>query len=189
MNPIDQALERVLVLRCQTGDARALEDLYRRYQRPLGYYLRRLLDDDEQAAADAQQEVWLTVYRRVRGLRAPEAFAVWLYRIAHSRAVNRLGRRRFEASSLDDPDVGAVAADDSTEADRFSPEDAADIHRALGALRPEHREVLVLRFMEDLSYEQIADVTGCNLGTVRSRLHYAKAALRRELEKSHARTH
>jgi RNA polymerase sigma-70 factor, ECF subfamily len=179
MNPIEQALERVLVLRCQAGDAGALEDLYRRYHRPLGYYLRRLLDD-EQAAEDAQQEVWLTVYRRVRGLRAPEAFAVWLYRIAHSRAVNRLGRWRFEALSLGDPDVAAVEGEFDAD-EPFSPEDAADIHRALGRLRPEHREVLVLRFMEDLAYEQIAAVTGCNLGTVRSRLHYAKAALRREL--------
>lgn len=188
MNPIDQALERVLVLKCQMGDTRALEDLYRRYHHPLGYYLRRLLDDDA-AAEDAQQEVWLTVYRRIRGLRAPEAFAVWLYRIAHSRAVNRLARRRHDVS-IDDAESGAAdVADESDAANEFSPEDAADIHRALGKLRPEHREVLVLRFMEDLAYEQIAEVTGCNLGTVRSRLHYAKLALRRELEKRRQETH
>ena len=59
------------------------------------------------------------------------------------------------------------------------------MHRCLEALRPEHREVLLLRFLEEMSYESIAEVVGCSVGTVRSRLHYAKAALRREMERDH----
>ena len=65
----------------------------------------------------------------------------------------------------------------------FSPEDAARIHAALDRLAAEHREVLVLRFLEEMTYDQIARVVGCQLGTVRSRLHYAKQALRRAIEK------
>jgi RNA polymerase sigma-70 factor (ECF subfamily) len=64
----------------------------------------------------------------------------------------------------------------------FSPEDAARIHAALDQLPPEQREVLVLRFLEDMTYEQIAGVVGCQLGTVRSRIHYGKQALRRLLD-------
>ena len=93
MDPVERALEQLLVLKCQTGDRRALEDLYRRYNARLGYYLRRLLGD-EAAAADVQQEVWLSVIRRVGGLRNPAAFPVWLYQVARRKALDRVGRDR-----------------------------------------------------------------------------------------------
>jgi RNA polymerase sigma-70 factor (ECF subfamily) len=68
--------------------------------------------------------------------------------------------------------------------DAFSAEDAEHVHAALGRLAPEQREVLLLRFIEGMAYEDIARVIGCQLGTVRSRLHYAKRALRRVLERA-----
>jgi RNA polymerase sigma-70 factor (ECF subfamily) len=71
------------------------------------------------------------------------------------------------------------------EDDTFSAEDAARIHAGLDRLDPAQREVLVLRFLEELSYEQIGEIVDCPLGTVRSRIHYAKAALRRVLESNH----
>jgi RNA polymerase sigma-70 factor (ECF subfamily) len=70
-------------------------------------------------------------------------------------------------------------------ADEFTAEDAARVHAALDTLAPEHREVVVLRFIEDMSYDEIAKVAGCPVGTVRSRLHHAKRALRRVLEETH----
>jgi RNA polymerase sigma-70 factor (ECF subfamily) len=180
----DEILQRVLVLRCQTGDGRALEELYLRHSARLGYYLRRLLDGDDAAAADVQQDVWLTVVRTIGRLRTPAAFTVWLYRVARTRAMDRLaasgnGRVTLEADAA--PGAMERAADDA-EAE-FTPEDAAAIHAALGRIGRAQRDVLLLRFMEDLSYEQIAEVTGCPFGTVASRLHHAKQALRRELEK------
>ena len=177
MNPIDQALERLLVLKCQLGDRGALEELFQRHNPRLGYYLRRLLDRDD--AGDVQQEVWLTVIRQIGRLRSPAAFAVLLYRIARSKAYNQLaGQRR---GGPPEQEAGAQEAGTDEEAE-FSPADAARIHEGLKTLTPEHREVLVLRFMDDLSYEQIAEVVGCGVGTVRSRLHYAKRLLRRQLE-------
>jgi RNA polymerase sigma-70 factor (ECF subfamily) len=71
----------------------------------------------------------------------------------------------------------------NTQEPEFSPADAARIHEGLARLNPAHREVLVVRFMENLSYEQIAELMNCNTGTVRSRLHYAKRALLHQLEK------
>jgi RNA polymerase sigma-70 factor (ECF subfamily) len=71
--------------------------------------------------------------------------------------------------------------DEAAEEGEFSPEDAARIHTALGDLPLEHREVLVLRFLEEMSYDEIARVTSQPLGTVRSRIHYAKRALKRAL--------
>jgi RNA polymerase sigma-70 factor, ECF subfamily len=178
MDRIEQALHQTLVARCQLGDRQALEDLFLRHNPRLEYYLRRMLSRHD--IEDVQQEVWLTVIRRIGRLRCPEAFVVWLYQIARNKALNRLADRRA-ILSLDGEDAPEEAGDQ--EEPEFSPADAARIHEGLARLNPAHREVLVLRFMENLSYEQIAELVNCNPGTVRSRLHYAKRALLRELEK------
>ena len=178
MSQLDQLRLRVLVLKCQIGDRRSWEEIYRRYNPPLGYYLRRLTGRD-QAADDVQQEVWLAVVRNIALLKSPEAFTVWLYRIARSKAMKHLSAQHTDVPLDEEP------AADSPDEDMFSASDAARVHAALDGLVPEHRDVLLLRFMEDLSYEQISEVIGCNIGTVRSRIHYGKCALRRQLEKEH----
>jgi RNA polymerase sigma-70 factor (ECF subfamily) len=141
-----------------------------------------MLDRDD--VADLQQEVWLTVIRRIGQLRDPEAFVVWLYQIARRKALTRLTERR-PSVSLDNDEMTEAIVDDREPP--FSPADAAAIHRELAHLSEKHREVLLLRFIEDLSYDQMAQIIGCTAGTVRSRLHYAKAALRARLENSDER--
>ena len=183
MDRLDQLRQRVVVLKCQLGDRAAWEELYRRYNPPLGYYLRRLMGDG-QSAADAQQETWLAVVRHIARLRSPEAFTVWFYRIARSKVMGVLGDSH-EHVPLDEQ--AAEVPDDQD--DPFTGDEAGRVHAGLAALSPPHREVLVLRFMEELSYEQVADVVGCSVGTIRSRIHYAKAALRRQLENDHERKH
>jgi RNA polymerase sigma-70 factor (ECF subfamily) len=135
--------------------------------------------NQKQDADDLLQEVWLTVFRDLPRLKDPDAFPAWLYQIARHRAMRELRKRRQQVRSLDELDPPA----DDREEPSFSSEDAAKVHPALDQLAPEHREVLLLRFMEDMSYEDIARVTGHPLGTVRSRLHYAKQALKRVLER------
>ncbi len=179
MDPIEQARHRTMVARCQLGDRQVLEHLFLCHGPRLGYYLRRMLGRDD--VDDVQQEVWLTVIRRIGRLRSPEAFTIWLYQIARSKALNRLADRRM-ALSLDQQDLAEDIADEPEP--EFSASDAARVHEGLARLSPIHREVLVLRFMEDLSYEQIAEVVRCNTGTVRSRLHYAKRALLQQLGES-----
>ena len=174
MDAAEQILERLLVIRCQAGDPSALEELFRRHAPALGYDLRRLLHDED-LAADVQQEVWLTVLRRIGGLRAPEAFVVWLYRIARTRAIDR-GQDRLRTVSLDaDPDTAELLDDPEPQ---FTPADAAQVHAAMEKLAPHHREVLVLRFHEELSLEEIATVTDAPLSTVKSRLYRGLAALK-----------
>jgi RNA polymerase sigma-70 factor (ECF subfamily) len=172
----DRLYERVLVLRCQARDEAAFEEIVGRYTPRLRYYLRRMLGG-VQAAEDALQEVWLDAFRGLPGLVEPGAFPAWIYRLARDRAFREVRRRRswLPLEKLDPIDEAAGA-------DEFSTEDAAQIHQALEALLPEHREVLVLRFLESMTYEQIAGIVGCPLGTVRSRLHHAKRALRRIIE-------
>lgn len=169
--------ERLLVVRAQAGDDAAFAELVERYSPRLRYFLRKLLASTD-GAEDALQDVWLDVFRHLPRLADPQALVAWLYRIARDRAFGRLRKLR-PTEKLDDAQVVDVAAADESD---FSPEDAARIHTALDELPPEQREVLVLRFLEDMSYEQIARIVGCQLGTVRSRLHYGKQALRRALE-------
>jgi RNA polymerase sigma-70 factor (ECF subfamily) len=172
-----QVREQVLVIRWQAGDPDAFRVLFSRYEPPIRYYLLKMLGSPE-AAGDASQEVWLDVHRGITRLRQPGSFRSWLYRIARDRAFRAIRESRSQPRLIADVDLAAGQL-----VEEFTAEDAERIHLALDRLSPEHREVLLLRFVEDLPYEEIAGVTGCNLGTVKSRIHYAKRLLRHEMER------
>lgn len=170
--------ERSWVLRARDGDPAAFRLLVDRYDRRLLYFVLRFIADAERAL-DVLQDVWLTMFRRLASLRAPEAFRVWLYQIAHDRVVDVIRRQRREEEAQLVLRNGFVEAEPG-------PEDWLDqadlVHHGLERLSPEHREVLLLRFLENLSLEEIAQTLRLSLGTVKSRLHYARLALRREVE-------
>ena len=175
----DRLYERVLVLRCQAGDETAFAELVQRYHARLRYYVRKLLGEAS-SVDDLLQDVWFDVFRALPRLADPAALATWLYRIARDRAFRLLRKRRPPERPIGAFDI----ADSETEEESFSAEDAARIHAALDQLPTEQREVLVLRFLEEMNYDDIARLTDTPLGTVRSRLHYAKRALRALLEGS-----
>jgi len=177
MNSREQLIEQMLILRCQMGDRSAMAGLIEKYQRPLRYFISRLLDD-AQTSEDILQDTWLTVIGQIHGLKKPEAFSVWLYRIARNKVYHQL-RKKKVWSELNEN----IRASNENQDDIVSLEDVAKIHRCLNKLRPEHKEVLMLRFLEQMSYQQIAEVLDCNLGTVKSRVYYAKLALKKEMEK------
>jgi RNA polymerase sigma-70 factor (ECF subfamily) len=172
----DRLAERVLVLRCQAGDEAAFETLLVRFSPRLRYFLRRILGETERTE-DVLQDVWLQVFRGLPTLADAGAFRAWLYRIARDRAYREFRKRPLPLQLQEDADLAGEPDPD------FPAESIEQIHAALDRLIAEHREVLVLRFLEEMSYEEIARVTGCPLGTVRSRLHYAKLALHSALQK------
>jgi RNA polymerase sigma-70 factor, ECF subfamily len=173
----DRLHEQLLALRCQAGDENAFEELVARYHPRLRYYLRRMLPRADHTD-DVLQEVWIAAFRALPRLADPASLTAWLYRIARNKASvqwrARPPERSFDLSDL---------AEEPSETNEFRKEDAQEIHASLDQLTPEQREVLVLRFLEDMTYEQIAKVTGCPVGTVRSRLYYAKSALRQAIER------
>jgi RNA polymerase sigma-70 factor (ECF subfamily) len=176
----EQVAEQLMVLRAQLGSREAFSRLAARYDARLLFYVRRLLGPFREAdAEDLRQEIWLIVLRKLRSLDEPAAFRTWLYRVARHCAISFLRRRRAEVP-LDElaPREEPTAPDDDEQDLAFTAADAQAVYLALDRLSPSHREVLTLRFLGDLSYEQVADVLGCRVGTVRSRIHYAKAALR-----------
>jgi RNA polymerase sigma-70 factor (ECF subfamily) len=174
-NSADRLYEGVLLLRCRAGDEAAFEELVGGYSPRLRYYLREMLRDVDRTE-DVLQDVWLQVLRGLPKLADPGAFPAWLYRIARNRAC-RVLRERRPLCSLEEMDPTEESDDD------IRLEDAEYIHAALDELALEHREVLVLHFLEGMTYENIARVIGCPVGTVRSRIHYAKRALRCALER------
>lgn len=167
-----------LVRRCQRGDRGAFEAVFRQFQPRLRYYLRRVNAGDNHID-DTLQDVWVKVVRQVGSLRDSRAFIAWLYAIARNEAYSRT-RAKDPFVELTDEHLELVTNDHEPS---FSDEDAERIHAALAKLAPAHREILTLCFLEDLSHQQIAAILGLRDGTVRSRIYYAKQALRKELEK------
>lgn len=168
--------ERLLVVRCQTGDEAAYAELIERYGPRLRYFVRKRLGRDD-AVDDVLQEVWIDVFRQLPRLNDVGAFAAWIYRIARGKAVLDVRRNGDGRHALQE--AGEIAAPEAEP--EFSADDAARIHIALDQLPAEQREVLVLRFMEAMSYDDIGQVIGCPVGTVRSRIFYGKQALKRLL--------
>lgn len=161
-----------LVLRTQVGDEDAFRELFLAFgPRTLGY-LRGMVGED---AEDVQQEVWLGVYRQLGSLVDARAFRTWLYRLTRHRALDHLRRRRREPEWLDD-EAALEAVVDPTPLPESEP-DWERVEAILAQLPAAQREVLLLRFRDDLAYEEIAAVVGCSVGTVRSRLFYARQRL------------
>lgn len=169
--------EELVVRQAQARHSASFQELVRRYERRLLYYARRMLANHEEAL-DATQEIWLLVFRKLPKLACPAAFRVWLYKLGHDVCVSRLRRRR---ESIELP--AELAISDSLDAwnELVALEQAERVHVVLAQLPPAHREVLTLRFLEDLTVAEIAQVISCPEGTVKSRLFHAKEALRRQL--------
>lgn len=175
--------EKMLVVRAQDRDEQAFHELVVRYERRILYYVRRLLGNDADLA-DVMQEIWVRVFLRITTLRVPETFRVWLYKIAHDLAVDQLRKnKRHLIGGPDDPHATETALIDGINESEML-ENVELVHANLERLSLPHREVLTLRFLESLDLSEIAEVLGCSIGTVKSRLHYAKSAMRELLETS-----
>lgn len=173
--------------RLRRGDPEALAAVISRYQHRLYRYLLRLVDDPA-SAEDLFQQTWVRVIENLRQYDPRRGFEAWLFSLAHNLAIDHLRRRRPE--SLDDAPVsGPSRLDQLAESHPDALEQTLEWERAalVAAMVRElpviHREVLALRFEEDLKLEEIAGVVQVPLSTVKSRLRRALDELRRKLEK------
>ena len=177
MSETERIDDRIYVIQAQLGDDDAFMTLVNRYSGRLLYYIRRLLED-EHRSNDALQDVWLTVYRKINTLHDASAFPVWLYRTARNRAI-RLLRDESRYVFVEQYDESALVDDDSED---LLFDDIGKLHSALTRLSPEKKEAIILRFFEEMTYQDISDIMGCSIGTIRSRIHYAKQELRRKMK-------
>lgn len=178
-----------LVQRALAGSQDAYRDLLLRYQRPVLSLIRRMVRNSSQAE-DLAQEVFLKAFRALGSYDQGRKFSSWLFKIAHNTAIDQLRRKELvtvplETPDRDEPDLVAMLPDASAEtpAGRAERRDlAAAIEGAVGSLKPLYREVVVLRYQEGLMYEEIAEVTGLPLGTVKTHLFRARKAMVAHLE-------
>jgi RNA polymerase sigma-70 factor (ECF subfamily) len=178
MDRTSRTQDEWIALRCQSGEAGAFEDLVAVMERPLLYYATKLTGNVE-AALDVLQDVWIRVFRGIRRLKDPGSLRPWLYSITHGIAVDRIRRSSSRERA---EDVHIEASQESADPS-FAEEDSAALHQALSEIGLKHREVLVLHFLEDFSTAEIAEVVGCSEGTVKSRIHYAKRAMKEILKR------
>jgi RNA polymerase sigma factor (sigma-70 family) len=169
--------QELLAIRAKRGDKEAFDEIVRIFERPLFYYVRRLVKRDEDAW-DVLQEIWVKAFRGLGALRETKRFRIWLYAIAH-RTVMSHYRAAYRSQAVLEEAFGVEAA---VEVDSLpNSEDAERVHFALAQLDPDFRAVLILRFLEELSVEETAEVIGVPSGTVKSRLFHAKQALKKIL--------
>jgi RNA polymerase sigma-70 factor (ECF subfamily) len=172
--------ETLLLARVAKKDREALAEVYARFQRPLFRYLFHLLGQKEQAE-DVLQEVMLVAWQKAHTFHGTGTAASWLFRIAHHQAF-KAARRDAHATILDLEAAGDLADEAlDPEADLLRQTTQEEIMQALACLTPEHREVLELAFFQDFACKEIAAIVGIPLGTVKSRLSYARRALKTAL--------
>ncbi|MCA9054092.1 MAG: sigma-70 family RNA polymerase sigma factor [Planctomycetaceae bacterium] len=181
--------DRALIDRCLAGDPDAFGSLMHRYQDRLYGTLVHLLGST-QDALDVAQDTFLLAYQNLASFRGDSAFYSWLFRIAHNAAVSFRRRDRRPTRSVDHQrDVyGDEPVDPrpSTEpsAEMMTDERRRLVQEALAELPEDYRTVLILKEMDGLRYEEIADMIGCPIGTVRSRIHRARSELKDKLERA-----
>ena len=171
--------EKDLICRAARGDAEAFRQLVEAYQTPAYRLAARMCGPD--SAEDVTQEAFLAAWRALPDFRGDCRFSTWLYRLVSNAAIDCLRREKKhrdtgDVNDLELPDGGPSLQE---QAERSDTRDA--VRRALDRLSPEHRQVLLLRFMQELDYGEIARALNVSEGTVKSRINRAKSKLREVL--------
>ena len=179
------ATDRDLVATANTGVEGSFEELVRRYQRPISAYVYRMVGDYE-AALDLTQEIFIKVYGSLARYRSEFKFSTWIYKIAHNSAVDHLRRNAGRERSLsngvegDQYELPIESSSLSPEQESERKERRLEIESVVRSLPNAYRELIVLRHSQDLTYEEIVEVTGLPLGTVKNRLFRAREMMRQQ---------
>ena len=167
-----------IAVRCQLGERAAFDELIQRWHGPIWQYVRHLSEDDD-AAQDIAQDIWLRVLRGIGRLRDPAKLRAWLFGIAHRTWMDTL-RRKYAVVVADVAEADGHELPDPMEAEELEQELTA-VEQELSRLPAIEREALTLFYLRELSLQEIAQALDIPVGTVKSRLHRARRMLRREL--------
>lgn len=167
----------------RAGSPEAWDILFKRYQLPLYVYAVELVHD-EQASLDIVQETFISAARHIGSLREDGKFGSWLFGIAHQKCIQRWRTCKRQEALREEIALQPLELDDGPLDLLIRREQEAEFMNLLNQLPPPQRSALLLHFLEDFSLEEIAVITGAELGTVKSRIHYAKKALRKLVEEN-----
>lgn len=182
VNDLAEPADETLMLAYAAGDASAFEQLYARHRGPLYRFLLRHLRDAA-LADEFFQDTWQRVIAARQGWKPEAAFGTWLYRIAHNRLNDHWRASKHRPAAPDDADerTARVPDPDTPERQLSEFEQRRRLQLAMDELPPEQREVLLLRLEQELTLEEIGEITGVGRETVKSRLRYAMDRLRTRL--------
>lgn len=187
---VERSIDHELVVRVQKGDKTAFDLLVRKYQHRIAKLISRYVYDRSEVE-DVSQEAFIKAYRAMAGFRGDSAFYTWLYRIAINTAKNHLVSqgRRLPVSHVFDNEDGEAFEPTLNVPDMATPETSMltneignTVVAAMDALPEDLRTAITLREIDGLSYEEIAEVMDCPIGTVRSRIFRAREAIDKELK-------
>lgn len=182
-----QIADEELARQAALGDARAFEDLVERHQRYVFNLCLRIMGNYD-LAAEMAQEVFLRAWRSIGSFRGDARFTTWLYTVAHNLCLNRLDgvqRDAYHRVSEDDAaeELGRLHSKEEDPAVAYDKKELkGSMHRLIEQLPPRYRAVITLFYLQELSYQEIAEVTGLPIGTVKTHLFRAKEMLRRAME-------
>ncbi len=178
--------EESYIEQAKNGDRDAFETLVKQYEKRVYHFVLKFLRDPEDAM-DISQETFLKVYRSLNLFRGQSAFSTWVFSIAHNLCIDFVRKQKRRGLHLprvneDDPEMQALRdPKHDPEAVFEKHETVREIDRALGAIKPDLREIFLLREVAGLQYQEIADLLEIELGTVKSRIARARSALAQEL--------
>jgi RNA polymerase sigma-70 factor (ECF subfamily) len=173
-----QVGDQQLLRQIAGGDEQALAELYQRYGKPLYNYLLRLVHEST-VAEDLLQEVLVAVWQGAHRFQGRAKVTTWLYRIAHNQAVSWLRQIQKEPGQTE---LGELTNGHDPVEQAMENWRAAQVRRALDQLSPRHRAVLELTFFHGFSYAEVAEIVGCPVGTVKSRMSHARRYLSEALQ-------
>jgi RNA polymerase sigma-70 factor, ECF subfamily len=178
--PVKESIDLRTIAACQRGDRAALRVLFEEYKDRVYSIAIYSMSGDEMAAADVTQQVFLKLMTRISQFRGDSEFTTWLYRLVINTChdEHRKGRRFV---SLADAFLQTTASGESPRARYARKELSSRVQSAIAELKPKLRWPILLKYVDGLSYEEIAEVLGCSKGTVASRLNRAHKALARRL--------
>ena len=173
--------EQLPVSAAKAGSSEAWDTLFKRYQLPLYAYVFELVHH-EQGSLDIVQETFISAARHIQSLREDAKFGSWLFGIAHQKCIQLWRQKSREQSWRDECHELEQAFEDDPAELLLRKEQESLFMKLLERLPLPQRSVVLLHFIEDFSLEAIATITGAELGTVKSRMHYGKKALRKLIE-------
>ncbi len=182
-------MEKHLVKMSKKGDVSAFEQLISSYEKRAYNIAYRMLNNEEDAK-DATQEAFIKIYKSIKGFREESSFSTWLYRIVTNTCLDELRKqKRNETVPLEvsiEHDKGTIRFEQGV--DKVSPEDIYDrlmerqiVLDTINSLKEDYKAVIILRDLQGFSYEEIASILGCSLGTIKSRINRARNALKDRL--------
>jgi RNA polymerase sigma-70 factor (ECF subfamily) len=182
VNLSDREASAALVAACRHGDRLAFRQLYDTYKNRVYSIAAYFFHGDRVAASDVTQQVFLKLLANIGGFRSQSEFSTWLYRLVVNACLDESRSRRPFAAARDPPGLEAVDSGQSPESGYAKAQIADSVRAAVASLPPKFRIAVLLRYFDDLSYEEMAKALRCSMGTVASRLNRGHKMLAERLK-------